>query len=291
MMTGGRPLLRALTRLVAVVPLLAAFSVIGSATKVGPSVAGCAQAATSHHAALVVEHGNGAVTSVCVSFAADSITGDDLLAGSGVQYATADYGGTGKAVCQIDGEPGQYPPGCWTASSPYWAMFVSRAGGSWVTSSLGISSQTFRDGDAEGFRYQGQSSSSVPPSPSGVCPAPSSPTPAAGRTPTPVPRVPSTGAPRSTGSQPPHTPPAAATRASSLPGAQPSSQSPGSGAASTTASPHAVIASGRTTPPAQPPFLNAGTWAASALGAVLLVTLVVRVIRLDRRPAPPRGLP
>jgi hypothetical protein len=282
--------LRALRLAAASLPLVAAFTVAGVGARVGPAAAGCAQASSAHHAALVVEHGNGTVIKVCVSFTAESITGDQVLALSHVHYATADYGGTGKAVCQIAGEPAQYPPGCWTASSPYWAMFVSRAGGSWLTSSLGISSQTFRDGDAEGFRYEGQSDSSVPPSPAGVCPAPVSATPPPVSTSTAIPRSTAAGVPRTSASQASPPPPAAAASAGSHPTVQPSPSSTPD-ASTVSASAGAGIASSRTTPPAQPPLLSSGAWAALALAALLVVLLVVQVVRPRRHRSPQRWQP
>ncbi len=102
---------RALRLAAASLPVVAGFTLVGAVSRVGPVAAGCAQASSAHHAALVVEHGNGAVIRVCVSFTAASITGDQVLALSHVQYATADYGGTGKAVCQIEGEPAELPAG------------------------------------------------------------------------------------------------------------------------------------------------------------------------------------
>jgi hypothetical protein len=49
---------------------------------------------------------------------------------------------------------------------------VSRAGGAWQLSNVGISSLTLADGDAEGFRYVPSSGiPAVPPSPAGVCAA------------------------------------------------------------------------------------------------------------------------
>jgi len=289
MMTSVRPSFRALARLVAVAPVLAAFAVVGSATSLGPSIAGCAQAASVHHAALVVEHGDGAVITVCVSFTADSITGDQLLASSRVQYSTQYFGGAGKAVCQIDGEPAQYPSTCWTASNAYWAMFVSRAGGSWVTSSLGISSQTFRDGDAEGFRYEGQSDSSVPPSPHGVCPAPSTPTPAPAPAPATTPAPIKSGATAQAGrptSTPPSRTPAPSPTAASSPTAAPASVAP-----SRSPTAHAAVAAPGRNPPSQHVSWGTGVWAASGLGAVLLVLLVVQLIRPRRNPSPPRWQP
>ncbi len=286
MKIGRRSFPRTLGPLLAVLPVLAAFSVIGSATKVGPSLVGCAQASSLHHAALVVEHGDGAVITVCVPFAEDSITGDQLIARSRVQYATADYGGTGKAVCQIANEPAQYPPGCWTASSPYWALVVSRSDGSWTMSSLGISSQTFRDGDAEGFRYEGQSDYAVPPPPRGVCPLVSSPTPIPVTTATPTAHSVTKPTGRATSAPPSSTPPAAIaappppTVATSAP-ASPSNNGT-SGAT--------VVTAGRT-PPSQPASSSTGAWAASGLGAVLLMLLVAQLARARRRPSPPRAQP
>ena len=150
----------------------------GAVTAVGPSAVGCAAAASPHHAALLIEHGDGAVLEYCIGFSADQVTGQYLLDASGVEKAEQTDGSMGEAVCQLDNEPEQYPSGCWTASSPYWAMYVSRGGAAWTQSAQGVSSQTFRDGDAEGFRYESQSAFLVPPSPGGVCPPPSSPSPA-----------------------------------------------------------------------------------------------------------------
>ncbi len=175
MTTRARPLVRILVRLLLAVPVLAALTVAGTRTGVVPSVGGCAQASGVHHAALVAQHGDGRVVTACVSFGTDSITGDELLTAAkaqGVESQTlgSNDSGYGKSVCQIDYEPTQYPSTCWSGNSPYWALFVSRSGGAWTESSLGISSQTFRDGDAEGFRYEGQSDGSPPASPRGVCP-------------------------------------------------------------------------------------------------------------------------
>jgi hypothetical protein len=286
MRTMVRPSLRSLLRVLAVAPVLASLSLIGTATRVGPFAAGCAQAASVHHAALVVEHGDGAVLTFCVPFTVDSITGEQLLADSHVQFATAGYGGIGKAVCQVDGEPAQYPPGCWTASSPYWAMFVSRGGGSWTISSLGISSQTFRDGDAEGFRYEGQSDYTVPPSPAGVCPAASSPTPVrATPTPTshavtkPTGRAASVASSPATTAAPAAVPPTPTVAASSSP-------IPTSSATSA-----AIVATPRRMPPSQPASFTTGAWIASGLALVLLVVLAVQAKRLSRRASPPRWQP
>ncbi len=130
----------------------------------------CAAGDGPSHVALVVEHGDGRLLVECVAFSGPAISGSDVLRLSGIEAATTGYAGLGQAVCQLDGEPATYPPGCFTDSGPYWALFVARAGGAWTVSSLGISSQTFRDGDAEGFRYDPQTGAPAPPAAAGRCP-------------------------------------------------------------------------------------------------------------------------
>lgn len=266
-----------LLRLLPALPLLAGLSTVSAVTAIRPTAVGCASAASVHHAALVIEHANGASLKYCIGFDGDQVTGDFLLTASGVEYATQDYGSLGKAICQIDYEPQQYPPGCWTASSPYWAMFVSRGGGGWTQSSLGITSQTFRDGDAEGFRYEGQSDNLTPPSSAGVCPAA-----------TPSPSAPPT--PRSTAPPTKSTAPARHSAAASPVAGIPPAPAPVSSAAAAATDrpgsspiPDVVIAGGSATSPPRPPFSLSGALAASAIAAALIALLIIRVFRGRRR--------
>jgi hypothetical protein len=141
-----------------------------------PTVSSCAAGKGLGHVALVVEHGDGRLVVTCVAFSGPTISGAEVLRRSGIEYATTGYAGLGQAVCQLDGEPATYPASCWTDSGRYWAMFGARAGGAWTPSSLGISSQTFRDGDAEGFRYAAQTGTLAPPAAVGRCPPTSRPT-------------------------------------------------------------------------------------------------------------------
>jgi hypothetical protein len=118
---------------------------------------------------LVVEHADSSVIGLCIGFDGGSITGEQILQASGLHYATQSYGSLGDAVCQIDGEPASYGS-CLPASGSYWAMFVSRGGGGWQVADHGISSETFADGDAEGFRYDAQNGAEpAPASPGGIC--------------------------------------------------------------------------------------------------------------------------
>ena len=134
-----------------------------------PIVPGCA-AAGSGHAALVVEHGDGSVITRCVSFGTATVTGEQLLDSSGLAWSGQGFGSYGQAVCALDSEPAHYTscPG----EDSYWAIFVSRGGGAWQPSAIGISSLTLADGDAEGFRYvPAAGNPAAPPLPAGVCAA------------------------------------------------------------------------------------------------------------------------
>lgn len=269
--------MRTVLRVLAAAALSVPFTVAATAAGRGAAPT-CAEAAGVHHAALVVEHGNGATVTACVAFTEDSITGEQLLAMSRVQYATVDYPGLGQAVCQIDGEPPTYPPSCWTASSPYWAMDVSRGGGGWTQSGLGISTQTFRDGDAEGFRYEAQGSSATPPSPAGVCPPPVATTPA----------PPPTAAPRPASVAAPTAPPAGTGTAAAAPASsQAAPQSPTLPSASL--SPQAISPARVASPtPARSGGLNAGLIAAVVVLCSLLGLLGARVAG---RRTPPANTP
>ena len=190
-----------------------------------PVVPGCA-AAGSAHAALVVEHGDGSVVTRCVAFNAGAISGEELLSESGVAWSSQTFGGFGGAVCALDGEPAHYVdcPG----KDSYWAVFVARGGGPWQLASVGISTMTLNDGDAEGFRYVPDAGTpAAPVLPSGVCPTEATPTsrsvaaktatarPIAGATPTLLATNPSAAA-TATGSPAASTPTATASAAADV---------------------------------------------------------------------------
>jgi hypothetical protein len=160
-------MMRRLAALVVAVPLAALAAL--APPPIAPAVPQCA-AAGPHHAALVLEHGDGSTVTRCVAFAAASISGQQLLAQSGLSWSGQTFGGFGEAVCALDGEPAHYAdcPG----KDRYWAVFVARSGGPWQLAGVGISSLALHDGDAEGFRYVASSGTpAAPPSPAAVCAA------------------------------------------------------------------------------------------------------------------------
>jgi hypothetical protein len=154
------------------IPLLGAgLALGGSAGHLLATASPCAAASYSSHVTLVVEHGDGQVVGLCIGFDGATISGEEILQASGLEYATAGYGALGDAVCQIDDEPAAYTA-CLPSSGSYWVIFVSRDGGAWQVAGSGISTETFASGDAEGFRYDPQDGADPPPaSPVGICAA------------------------------------------------------------------------------------------------------------------------
>jgi len=188
-------------RVALAVPVLAiGFGTASAAARAGPGAPLCAQAASAHHAGIVVELGNAQVVRQCVGFDTATVTALDVLKASGIEYATATYGGLGVAVCQIDNEPASYTE-CLPASGSYWVFFISRGGGAWANSSQGVSNTTVGDGDDVGFRYDPLAGADPPPvSPAGTC-ATATPTPTP--TPTSKPTSPPTPKPTPAGTAPP----------------------------------------------------------------------------------------
>jgi hypothetical protein len=193
---GDPPVIRVLCRVALVAPLLAVgLGATSSVARTGPAAPICAHAASAHRVGLVVEHGNGQVIRRCIGFDGSTITAVTVLQASGLEIGLDTYGSLGAAVCQIDHEPAGYTT-CLPASGSYWVLFISHAGGAWITSATGASSTNVGGGDDVGFRFDPLGGADPPPpTAAGTCPpatpataAPSSP--ASGRSPAPA-RTPS----------------------------------------------------------------------------------------------------
>jgi hypothetical protein len=260
------------------VPLLAGgVGVASGVAGAGPAAPLCAQAASAHRVALVVEHGNGGVIRACVGFNASTVTALAVLQASGLEIGTQSYGSLGTAVCQIDNEPAQYTT-CFPASGSYWVLFISHPGSAWATSSHGVSNTTVADGDAVGFRYDPQAGADPPPpSPAGTCPMA---TPSPGPTPTSAPTARPTSTPGAT-----HGPGVTPTAQVTPPSNSASSTSPATPGSAASTSPTAGVL-GLASPGAspapvgslaptsrQPPSTNAGMIAA-AVGVAGLIGLL-----------------
>jgi hypothetical protein len=117
-----------------------------------------AQAERLNGAGLVVQHEDGRVVYVYVSFSEPEITGTDLLQRSGLDLEIAPFGGLGLAICRLDGE-GCPASNCFcqSYSSParYWRYYRLAPDGSWISVAVGPSARKIHDGDVDGWDWSG----------------------------------------------------------------------------------------------------------------------------------------
>jgi hypothetical protein len=122
----------------------------------------CANAATPHHAYVVVEHLSGGSLQKCVGFAGDTIDGQALMDQSGIKYSAQTFS-YGKAVCQIDNEPAKFST-CFPQNQPYWALFLETSG-AWTSAASGYTTIKLHDKEALGWHYVPQTAASPAPPP------------------------------------------------------------------------------------------------------------------------------
>lgn len=107
---------------------------------------------------LVVQDGD-QVTTYCIAYAGDGITGQDVLKKAGISIE-AFGGGSGLAVCAL-GETGCKDSGsfascfcqCQGGDCTYWAFFTRQYGKNWVYSSLAFNLLKAKDGDVHGWKW------------------------------------------------------------------------------------------------------------------------------------------
>lgn len=130
--------------------------------------AGAGVARADGQAGLYIDYGNGRVETYCVAFEGESITGQELLERAGVEVNQ--FSGM---VCAIDGVGCRHQGNfkschcqCEDLSDcTYWAYFVQRNDGGWVTSPLGFLSQVARDGDMHAWVWAVGTTGRAPPPP------------------------------------------------------------------------------------------------------------------------------
>ncbi len=110
-----------------------------------------------HQAALVVRFADGDVQTRCVTFDEPAISGEQLLARSGLAV-TMDYNaGLGGAVCSINSQGCSYPKqscfcNCTGATCEYWGYYLRTSEG-WKYSQQGASSVMAGDGAVQGWSW------------------------------------------------------------------------------------------------------------------------------------------
>lgn len=114
--------------------------------------AGQAGPQPANHAGLVVAFGDGRVETICVAFAEDEISGDELLSRAGLDPTLAPAG----AVCAID-EVGCPADDCFCQCPEldnclYWAYY-NLEDGQWVYSQRGAAFSIVQDGFVDGWAW------------------------------------------------------------------------------------------------------------------------------------------
>lgn len=128
------------------VVLLAAFSGVPGTS---------AQEGARNGAGLVVRHGDGTLIYAYVEFDEETISGEELLLRSGLDFVVAPYGGLGTGICAINGE-GCPADDCYceSYSSPaYYWNYYARSGEGWAVQLRGPTSRQLADGDIDGWSW------------------------------------------------------------------------------------------------------------------------------------------
>ena len=115
-----------------------------------------AQGQAPNGAGLVVRHGDGSVIYAYVEFEGETISGEELLLRSGLDFVVAPYAGLGTGICAINNE-GCPADDCYCRSydSPavYWRYYGWNGG--WSAHLQGPTSRQLADGDIDGWSWTG----------------------------------------------------------------------------------------------------------------------------------------
>jgi hypothetical protein len=143
-------------------------------------------APAASQAGIVVQYGNGSVSTECISFSG-SINGLQALQQAGFSPEVAYDPVQGAAVCKI-GDDGCPAEDCFCAMPDYWSYWRMGSGGNWNYSGTGASGSKVENGDVEGWSW---GAGEPPPDFSfeEIC-TPPPPTPAPTNTPAPVTETP-----------------------------------------------------------------------------------------------------
>jgi len=119
-----------------------------------PSPVPPAQAAPQNAAAVVVDDGT-RVSTFCVRFSSDSISGVEALQATGLPVVTRAFGGMGAAICSLGGTGCGSGTDCLTCRAPlYWAYHRQNAAADGFTrSNVGAGSTRVTNGTVEGWKF------------------------------------------------------------------------------------------------------------------------------------------
>lgn len=108
-----------------------------------------------NRAGLLIQHGDGTISTTCVSFEEPSITGLELLRRAGLSVSADSSSGLGTIICGLDGEGCNYPEEncfcqCQGANCVYWQYWYL-AEGEWQYSQIGALGRQVTDGSVNGW--------------------------------------------------------------------------------------------------------------------------------------------
>ena len=111
------------------------------------------QAQQPNQVGLVIQFGDGDLTTRCIEFNESEISGHEVLQRAGLDDLIVNFdSGMGAGICSIEGE-GCPADSCLTCDVPNYWSYWHLSGGSWTYSQQGASSHTVQQGDVEGWRW------------------------------------------------------------------------------------------------------------------------------------------
>ncbi|RLC89584.1 MAG: hypothetical protein DRI37_03550 [Chloroflexi bacterium] len=144
-----------------------------------------AQEAGPNHAGLVIVGEDGNVSTHCIAFEEEQLSGLELLQRSGLNPEFKS-GGLGAALCALEGK-GCPAEDCFCeckgAPCNYWGYFHLQTGGTWNYSGVGAGGWTLQSGDVDAWVWGDGKTAPPPLTFADICPADGSPSPTVETTP------------------------------------------------------------------------------------------------------------
>lgn len=151
-----------------------------------------AQEAGPYHAGLVIVGEEGNVSTHCIAFEGEQLSGLELLQRSGLNPEFKS-GGLGAALCALEGRGCPVEDcfcECKGAPCNYWVYFHLQADGTWNYSGVGAAGRTLRSGDVDAWVWGDGKTAPPPLTFTDICPAAdNAPSPEAEESPTAQPTV------------------------------------------------------------------------------------------------------
>jgi hypothetical protein len=133
------------------------FSVVLAISLVWAGAAWAEEEPETHWAGILIDFGEGHLTSRCVPFTEESLSGYELLNRAGVAFAVDASSGMGAAICQI-GETGCPGTDCFCqckggGACAYWTYWQLNGAGEWGYAQAGASQTRVLPGQVQAWRW------------------------------------------------------------------------------------------------------------------------------------------